>query len=620
MKTRSLRATILWGFFAIIMFMIVSMGILGVYIINKNVYERTQSQLKHDIEVARTVFNGEINLIKEDFALIKEWEGLEILKGRMGLDYLYVVTPENEKEIKSEIVSRAFSGQAAGGVRIIDKEELSGMNIAPEGKFDLALTDTPKARPTDRKVLDSIMSIEYAEPFIGSNGKVEKVLCGGKIINKTYALVDKIHDLVFGNVMYKNKPLGTVTIFQDDVRISTNVLNKNGKRAVGTRVSEAVYNNVVKKGISWFDRAFVVTDWYITGYEPIRNINGEIIGILYVGILEKPFNDLTRNTLMVFMALALVAVILSVFVSVILSGGIAKPLTGFLSGTDKISSGDLEYRIKSHTPVRELNKIAFSFNNMAARLGESYKELRVSNEKLDSLNKSYLDLIGFVSHELKGILASTILNAYSVRDGFLGMVNFKQQKALDSITRNLDYLESTVKNFLGLSRIEKGELSVREAELFLKEDIFDSAVETFSKQITEGGFTVVNKIRPDIKVMADRDLLLIVANNLVNNAIKYGQEKGKIIIDSVLNDSFARVSVYNDGRPITDAESARLFKRFSRLEVPGAKKVKGTGLGLFITKEIIEKHGGTIKVEPAEKGNSFIFTIKRGTTNDNTAS
>ncbi|MBA2124603.1 hypothetical protein B9J78_06715 [bacterium Unc6] len=85
------------------------------------------------------------------------------------------------------------------------------------------------------------------------------------------------------------------------------------------------------------------------------------------------------------------------------------------------------------------------------------KKIRCSNENLLDLNRNYLDVLGFVSHELKGILGSAIMCVHSVRDGFLGMMNFKQRKALDSAVRNLERLEFTVKNYLDLSRIEKGD-------------------------------------------------------------------------------------------------------------------------------------------------------------------
>ena len=120
--------------------------------------------------------------------------------------------------------------------------------------------------------------------------------------------------------------------------------------------------------------------------------------------------------------------------------------------------------------------MAEAFNAMALGLKEREESLRVSNEKLADSNKSYIDLIGFVAHELKGILASAVMNAYAVRDGYLGMVNFKQRKAMDSVTRNLDYLDATVKKFLNLGRIERGELAVNKTGLNLKKDVFDVSI------------------------------------------------------------------------------------------------------------------------------------------------
>ena len=113
------------------------------------------------------------------------------------------------------------------------------------------------------------------------------------------------------------------------------------------------------------------------------------------------------------------------------------------------------------------------------------KKLKSSHESLLNMNRNYLDMLGFVSHELKGIIGSVIMSVYSVRDGFLGFMNFKQRKALDSAVRNLERLEVTVKNYLDLSRIEKGELSVKRREVNLNEEIINEAVDTFSKQFSE---------------------------------------------------------------------------------------------------------------------------------------
>jgi signal transduction histidine kinase len=230
---------------------------------------------------------------------------------------------------------------------------------------------------------------------------------------------------------------------------------------------------------------------------------------------------------------------------------------------------------------------------------------------LAELNKSYLDLIGFVAHELKGMLASAVINAYSLRDGLLGMLNFKQKKAIDSICRNLDYLDATVKKFLNLSRIEREKLEINKQPIFLRKDIAEVSIQTFAKLIEDKQMTVINRIDPTIRVNADPDLMQIVMNNLINNAAKYGVEGGRIELSSRLLNGKVEVEVYNDGRPIQPNEIPMLFKKFSRLDNPEKKKVKGTGLGLYITKQIIEAHGGSIRVEPRANGNAFIFQIER---------
>jgi signal transduction histidine kinase len=168
-----------------------------------------------------------------------------------------------------------------------------------------------------------------------------------------------------------------------------------------------------------------------------------------------------------------------------------------------------------------------------------------------------------------------------------------------------------VRKFLDLSRIEKGELDVKRTELSLREDVFDVCLETFSAEIAEKQIQVTNNIQLQMNVYGDIDLLRVAANNLISNAIKYGLDRGKIALSSEDQGSRVQVEVYNDSIPIKEDERARLFKRFSRLEAKADKKSKGTGLGLFITREIILKHGGDIWVEPKENGNSFIFQIEK---------
>jgi two-component system NtrC family sensor kinase len=252
------------------------------------------------------------------------------------------------------------------------------------------------ARPTTMKVLDTGMAKEYAIPIRDVNGRITSVLYGGRIINQDYDLVDRIKSIVFGQEVYDSKPVGTVTIFQDDVRISTNVLTQEGRRAIGTRVSDQVYQWVVEQGKTWWDRAFVVTDWYVTAYEPINDIEGKIVGILYVGLLEKPFTDMSRQVLLLIVLVLVLAAVLGAVLSFILAGSISRPLTHMLDATQRISKGDLGHIITAEASITELHELARAFNEMSARLEEREMNLQISKQKLEESNKSYLELIGFV--------------------------------------------------------------------------------------------------------------------------------------------------------------------------------------------------------------------------------
>ncbi len=122
---------------------------------------------------------------------------------------------------------------------------------------------------------------------------------------------------------------------------------------------------------------------------------------------------------------------------------------------------------------------------------------------------------------------------------------------------------------------------------------------------------IINSVAASLEVQADPDLLRIVAHNLIGNAVKYGRQGGTITVTSrVLFDS-VEIEVYNDGTPIPLDKKALLFNRFSRIISSETNRVQGTGLGLFITKEIIEKHKGNIWVEPKVSGNSFAFRIAK---------
>jgi two-component system NtrC family sensor kinase len=641
MKTKKLRSRIIGSFDIIIVTFSLLVVVLGYYVIKTDIIKRAQTKVNNDLNSAREIYAQELENVKDivRFTAVRYFikdtlstqdketldKELDRIRTSESLDVLTLtdasgkvlsrsrnpsVTGDNQASDK--FVSKVLSSsKVVSGTVIVPWAELikEGEDLAKQANINFI--PTPKARRRLDYRETSGMIIKAAAPIFGYDGKLSGVLYGGNLLNRNYKIVDKVKEIVYKGETYKEKDIGTVTIFQDDLRISTNVKTKGNTRAVGTRVSEEVYEQVMVKGLPWVARAFVVNDWYKTAYEPIKDIDDQIIGILYVGILERPFTNMARNILIIFFVIVCLATALAASLEIVLTRTITRPVERMLKATRKLSAGSLGYEVDKETGTMEFDELADSFNKMSAQLQDREESLKKINEELATLNKTYLDLVGFVSHELKGIVATTLLNAAAVRDGLFGQINEKQKNSLESVTKSLHYFKDTVRKFLDLSRIEKGELEVNKKQVSLREDVFDPCIETFSAEISNKQMEVTNNIAAEVKVNGDIDLLHIVANNLLGNAIKYGLEKGKIIVSSKDLANKVQIEVYNDSRPIREEEKEKLFKKFSRLEVSKGKKIKGTGLGLFLTKEIITKHGGDIWVRPEENGNSFIFQIEK---------
>jgi two-component system NtrC family sensor kinase len=302
MKIRTLKNRILLSFLAVNLVLAVSVFCLGYGVIQKQLFQKTQQQVNRYLDSARTFYISEIENLGTRMKLVSYDGNLEEIRKVLDLDYLFRIPADQAEQSESQIVRFVMVHQkAAGGSRLVSPEEIGRMNPQLRERARIAVQDIARSEQTEQIYLVGAMAKEYAIPIRNQSGQMEAIVYGGRIINRDYSFVDKIRMLVFGEEQYKGKPVGTVTIFQGDTRISTNVLDEKGQRAIGTRVSQEVYNSVIKEGRRWHDRAMVVAHWYKSAYEPIRDIDGNIIGILYVGILEEQLmNIATRRRLHCF--------------------------------------------------------------------------------------------------------------------------------------------------------------------------------------------------------------------------------------------------------------------------------------------------------------------------------
>jgi len=209
-----------------------------------------------------------------------------------------------------------------------------------------------------------------------------------------------------------------------------------------------------------------------------------------------------------------------------------------------------------------------------------------------------MEAVGFISHELKSPLATIMNYVYLINEKKMGPLTEKQERAMINVDGNVKLIVEMVRHYLNLSRIENGELDPITTRVEIAEEVLMPLLESLEAGAWEYNINLVNHVDKDIVLKTDLNMTREVFENLIGNAIKYGREGGKISIDAQSEADFIRFNVFNEGEGIPPDKIDTLFQKFSRLEIDGAgRKQKGTGLGLFITKAIIEAHGGGIQVK-----------------------
>ncbi len=210
------------------------------------------------------------------------------------------------------------------------------------------------------------MALAAAVPVFDS-GNFLGVLYGGVLLNRSQEIVDRVRDTVFQHEIYKGQSIGTATIFFKDIRISTNVLAPDGSRAVGTVASEEVTKRVLTDGERWTDRAFVVNDWYITAYEPIEDIFGQKVGMLYAGVLEAKYADVRWKALSIFIVITVAGMVLALGLGYIISNKVSRPVKQLIEASHQVSQGNLSPEI-GPISKSEIGSLQKTFKEMLASL------------------------------------------------------------------------------------------------------------------------------------------------------------------------------------------------------------------------------------------------------------
>lgn len=609
-------------------------AVVGTHLIGRIVMSEAQASVRNNLNAAREILHGKLGHVNDvvrlsagrfflrdamlsggtdqiagELARIREDERLDVLTvtDRSGNVLLRTSNPKltGDNVSHDELVAAVMqSRKPAAGVSLVPAADLRKESPALAEQAYFKIIETPMAAPREATEETAGMMLKAAAPILDSHGNLLGILYGGILLNRNFEIVDKIKQTVFQDVEYKGHDIGTSTIFLNDVRISTNVRAADGTRAVGTRIAEDVYNQVIVSGNPWIGRAYVVNNWYITAYEPIESFSHKIIGILYVGVLERKYVDLRKEAVSVLLALTLTGALLSMSVSYFISRKVSASVRQLVSASREVARGNLDATVEIRTND-ELQDLADSFNNMASALKQRDAQLKeyarkriMESERLAITGQLAAGVAHELNNPLQGIVAYTHL--------LLEKAPPEEQlrETLGKVVDQAGRCRDIVRGLLDYARPAKPHKRPSDVNSILQQCI--SLVEN---QAQFHNIQVIKEFQEGLPLaVVDPAQIQQVVMNMIINAAEAMGGVGRLTLSTRADPDGGHLEfkISDTGHGIRPEDMERVFDPFFTTKNRG----HGTGLGLSISFGIVKEHGGTILVESeVGEGTSFIVRL-----------
>ena len=238
------------------------------------------------------------------------------------------------------------------------------------------------------------------------------------------------------------------------------------------------------------------------------------------------------------------------------------------------------------------------------------EELARKNEELTHLDQLKSDFMATMSHELRTPLTSIIGYSDMLLSGMTGELNEKQSAFVDSILKGGEALLNLINDILDLTKIEAGRLELNREPVDLRAALL-GVLPVVKPRAQDKRIRISTFLPTDLPlVWADPGKLNQILLNLLTNGIKYTHENGSVSVEARTVDELVEIWVNDTGIGIAKEDQDKVFQRFTQIDSSATRSQGGTGLGLAIVTELVELHGGTIRVQSKlGKGSSFIFTM-----------
>jgi signal transduction histidine kinase len=351
-------------------------------------------------------------------------------------------------------------------------------------------------------------------------------------------------------------------------------------------------------------RSLIVTNQYeeykaelLELYQKWGNVEKRVSGEYRQKILAN-----SRNVQIYNLGLGVLFIIISIIIPIIINNSVSRPIRELHKATLELEKGNLKVRTSIKTSD-ELEDLGNEFNKTA-------EQLEKIDEERKGIDKAKTEFLSITSHELRSPMIPMRAQLQMMEQGYFGKLNEKQKESLDIVLRNTERLDKILVDFLEISRIEAARLKFNFVKISLNEPIHN-VIEEMKSFMSEKKVKVIANIERLPVIEVDPDRVMQVLRNLINNAIKFSKENGKVEVSAVVKSSFIEIIVKDDGIGIKKQDQPRLFEPFFQSDNMYQHKSGGTGLGLSICKGIVESQKGKIWFDSIEgKGTTFHFTVQ----------
>ncbi len=373
------------------------------------------------------------------------------------------------------------------------------------------------------------------------------------------------------------------------------VSNRSETKLIGRQLTEKDIVNVLKGNIiakrGSYDEYFESP--VMTVGIPIF-INGKVENGIFMHSPIYEIKETLNETYKIIIYSILISMTIAVILLYFISQKISRPIKEINQITKVIASGEFDKRV-SIMSKDEIGQLAVSFNHMAEEL-----------DKLEEMRKGF---IADVSHELRTPL--TLIKGYVKGLMDVELSEERRVEYLDIINRETGRLTELINNLLDLSKMESGK-DIPNMEVFDINELIRRIIINYSNKLEEKDINVEVRFNYDpTLVLADKESISQVISNLVDNAIKFMNSGGNLLIETETKENKALISIKDTGIGIPESDLNNIWQRFYKGDKARSRQIKGTGLGLSIVKEIIKNHKEQIWVESkVGEGTVFRFTLE----------